>query len=473
LSFAIGGAVAIAVSLSRNVIRNDVAATIDVASGRLVSATGGSITVAAISTSQQLMNGATPLDIKSATLTKELLDAGGDSATEAVSDALPASAPLAGKVSIFTITTGQRWQVVSEQGTAYLIEREGTDATYRLTVRRASIAGYTLAAAIAGGLAGVAAAGTGATNQYSTATRASITGAGTVQASNRIDLSASDTASVTAYLPTATVAIGIVGAAVSASVSRNSILSVVDAFLGGTVTLKPCTASVSTSACNGATAPAPGTDGGLSAIATSALVVHATTLSVAVAVAPVGSATAVSDARSYIGGSTQARTGAVTVTGPAALMTLRATSTVNGTAVMQTGAGSVIAVATADGKVKVDHAVRAYVGEAADITVRSLVIDAARTSSATASQSSGSGGLLVAVQAARSRSRRSPCRPTPWARRGPSSAMRCRSPPRARRCCRASCRRPRSRSPRRSWAPSPRSSSCSARAARSTSAWSR
>ena len=146
-----------------------------------------------------------------------------------------------------------------------------------------------------------------------------------MQASNRIDVSASDTASVTSFLPSVSISIGI-GASVAVSVTRNVLRSAVEASLG-TLTLKPCTAKVTDAACNGTAAPTPSTDGGVSVIASSALVVHAATLVVSVG-AGLGVATAVAYARSFIGGSTTASTGATKVDGPAALMTVRATSTV-------------------------------------------------------------------------------------------------------------------------------------------------
>ena len=62
-SFAIGGAVSLAVALSRNTIRNDVAALVTVGSGRIVTATDDSVTVAAVSRSHEVKDGDDPLEL--------------------------------------------------------------------------------------------------------------------------------------------------------------------------------------------------------------------------------------------------------------------------------------------------------------------------------------------------------------------------------------------------------------------------
>ena len=368
-------------------IRNDVSATIDVGAARLVKATGGSITVAAVSTTEQIMNGANRLDLATSGILASSLDNG---STFGLVAAFGSAAPLTGTVSLFTIAAGSRWQVVTDQGAAYLIERDGS----HLYVRRASITAYTLAASVSAGLVGIAASGASSTNLYSTGTRAAVTGAGTVEAFSRIDVSASDTGSVTSYLPSVSFAIGVGAAAVAVSVTRNIIQSAVDAYLGA-VTLKPCTGKVTNAACTGSAVPDPLTDGGISAIATSVLVVHGATLVVAVGVG-IGFSTAVSYARSYAGGTVRAHTGATTVDGPAALMTLRSNSTVYGSAVMQTGAGNVgVAVASSDGKVLIRDTTEAFVGDGAQLTLRALTVDAERTGTARGSMTSGAGAAIA------------------------------------------------------------------------------
>ena len=391
ISFApIGAAIAVAVAEARNVIRNDVLATIDVSPGAVVRASGGSVTVTALSTSQQIMDGPVALDLATKGISAAMLDLG--TATPLLPAALGSAAPLTGTLSLFTITTGSRWQIVSEDGPTYIIERDGT----HLFVRRASITAYTLAAAVSGGLVALSVSGASATNLYSTSTRARIAGGGIVEAFSRIDVSASDTVSVTSYLPSVSVSIGAIAAAVAASVTRNIVRNGVEAYLG-VVTLRPCTGKVSDQACNGATAPDAATDGGILVNADSVIVVHAGTFVVAITIG-LGGAAAVSYARSFVGGTVRASTGATIIEGPAALVTIRSSSTVAASGTMRTGAGAVgVAVASSDGNVLVADVVEAFVGEGATLTIRALTVDAKRQVNATAGMSSGAGAFLAAV----------------------------------------------------------------------------
>ncbi|MEO6651293.1 MAG: hypothetical protein ABIP17_01380, partial [Ilumatobacteraceae bacterium] len=384
----IGAAVAVAVAISRNVISNTVSAEITVGTGRTVKATSGPISVRSVSTSQRLVlaDGTTPLDLATKSVSSILLDTAGaltaagtdlsPSTVTTLRNALAGVAPLRGDVTVHIIEAGQRWQVISEEGDSYVIEKSGSN----LYARRSSISGYTLAAAIAGGLGAVSASGASSTNLYTTSTVATIGGAGTVESTGRVDVSASDTASVTAFLPSVSVSIGAIAAAVSAAVTRNVIKSVVDASLGD-VTLRPCTGATDNS-CEATVQ------------ASSVLLVHASTLAVAVAVG-LGGATSVSYARSYIGGETTARTGATKVEGPKAKLALSASATIDATAVMKTGAGGAVAVSVSDGRVKIDNLTRAFVGQGADIDVRELAVKAARTSRATGSMNAGAGALVT------------------------------------------------------------------------------
>ena len=62
---------------------------------------------------------------------------------------------------------------------------------------------------------------------------------------------------------------------------------------------------------------------------------------------------------------------------------------------MRTGAGGTVAVSVSDGRVKVDHAVRAIVGEGANFNVGSLALLSERNSRATGTMTAGAGGLVT------------------------------------------------------------------------------
>ena len=382
-----GAAVSVAVAISRNDVGSLVEAYI-VGADAGVTATAGVVALSATSRSDAVLNSSNQPFVLT-TVTRANLDAAaaaqaddpdspGAAATAtltALRNAFPASAPLPGDLTLFTITPGQAWQLVSSLGYAYLI-RWDADTT-RLLVTRATITAHTVAASISGGLAGIAAGGASATNTYATRTRAFIDGGSVVTASGDVSVTASDTASIAAFLPSVSVSVGVIVSATAVSVTHNTIRSRVEAAIG--------TGSVTSSA------------GSITVTATSLLTAHASTLVVAVG-GGIGAAVGVANARIEVGGHTIASVGRATLKAAAGAVAVAATSTIDASSVMRAGSGSAVAVTASDGNVSIDHVTRASVGEGAHLTVGGLTVHATGTSTATAQLSSGSGGL-VAVNA--------------------------------------------------------------------------
>ena len=259
--------------------------------------------------------------------------------------------------------------------------------TITLSAQEATtIASFTIAVsvAISGGLGfAVSGAGAAATNLVRSTVTAFAADTSVISATGDVVLSAKDSSSVSADLPAAAVAAGVVAVAGAVAVTHNTIDTTVDAHI---------TAADVTSS-----------GGDVVVRSQSAETVFAETLSVAIAVG-IGVAVAAVEATSIIDGTTQAYLGAgAQIHAVAGTARVTAISTATATGHLEGGSGTIgVAVTEIVGEATISASTRAYVGDDAAVTAGALVVqvgdEAEQTSrNAVAEISAGAGGLVTVV----------------------------------------------------------------------------
>jgi len=372
LSFTIGGAVSLAIALADNEIANDVAAYVT-RTGDTLTTTSGGLTIEALSNSKQLFD-------LSGVATPTELDAADSSTLDDLRTAFGTNnETLMGELKLTKLSAGSSWQLLSTlTGRAYVLVWDAS--ANKLHVSLASISAYTVSASVAGGVGAFSGAGSKATNTTTTQTRAFIDGSAVVMAAGDVSLTASDTSSLAAVLPTFSLAAGAVAAAGAVSLTTNTIGTTVAAHITG--------------------ANVTSTSGGVAVNASFDGIVHAETLTVAIA-AGIGVGVAVVDAKSIVNGSTQASlgTGAV-VTANAGTVRVRSISNTVATAHMEGGSGAIGAAVTAiTGTAQIGATTKASVADGASVHAAALTVQTdsetgQTTRTVNAEISAGSAGIV-------------------------------------------------------------------------------
>ena len=364
-----GAAIAIGVSLSTNIVANDVQAYIANADDHVT--TSGAVSLSAVSQSAPVLDSNDdPFVLDGVTV--DQLDAGDIGTVSTIRTKFPASAPLGDDdLQLFTVDAGHAWELIASRGTAYLIRLDTSTDPAKLLVSHATITALTISAAASfGAIAGtVAAAGANAQNVYSSRTRASVGDGSTINPGS-LSVTASDTSSVASFLVGTAAAVSVVSLGDASSVTGNIINSLVEAAIGAATVTAAADVTLS---------------------ATSRLIVYAATFAVAIG----GGANTDSMARTFIGGHTTASIGRATVTATTGHVDLSAASTLNANSIMRDGSGGALAVTTSDGKTTLAHDTKASIAEGAVVDVQSLRVHAETTATGISRLDSGAGGAIA------------------------------------------------------------------------------